>query len=157
MNSSRASNGTPPPAPSDREPSLIRPRSRRFKGDALDGEARSALCTWFGWDPSEVESSGGLSESELRLTGCMKTVLGEMGVEERLKGKELVDRWAELVGGPIAAHAHPVGLQDGVLTLGCDHPAWIEELSRFHRPAILRNIAEGLGPGLVRELRFRIG
>jgi hypothetical protein len=142
---------------SDQEEVLLPVRSRRRRPAELDAETRSALCTWFGWDPEEVESSGLLPKEELGLEECMKGLLQGMGIEERLKGKELVDQWSEIVGGPIASHAHPMGLQDGVLTIACDHPAWLEELSRFHQKAILRNIADVFGPELVTELRFRIG
>lgn len=144
-------------ARSEQEDVLLPVRSRRRRPAELDAETRSALCAWFGWNPEEVESSGLLPREELGLEDCMKGLLQGMGIEERLKGKELVDQWSEIVGGPIASHAHPMGLQDGVLTIACDHPAWLEELSRFHQKAILRNIAAVFGPELVTELRFRIG
>ena len=47
--------------------------------------------------------------------------------------------WDEVVGGPIAAHAHPVRLRDGVLLVHVDEAGWATEL---------RYVAEGLADRL---------
>ena len=49
-------------------------------------------------------------------------------------------RWAELVGPDVAAHATPLSLRDGVLTVVVDHPAWATSL-RLLSADLLRRIA----------------
>jgi len=137
--------------------SLFPARSRRRRNDRLDQEAQSVLCKWFGWNQDLVASSAGLPEEELRLRECMDSLLEQIGVKERIVGKELLDRWEEVVGRQVALHARPVGLSRGVLTVSCDHPAWLQELRQFHERVILRNIASVFGPDLVQRLHFRIG
>jgi predicted nucleic acid-binding Zn ribbon protein len=38
------------------------------------------------------------------------------------------NRWEEVVGPAVAAHARPVSLNRGVLVIGADQPAWASQL-----------------------------
>ena len=49
-------------------------------------------------------------------------------------------RWEELVGPDVAAHATPIRVRDGVLTVIVDHPAWATSL-RLFTADLLRRIA----------------
>ena len=56
---------------------------------------------------------------------AMSQVLGHMGASSSASTMELVfSRWEEVVGVELAGHLHPVRLQDSVLLIGVDHPAW---------------------------------
>lgn len=54
--------------------------------------------------------------------------------------------WDDIVGADIAAHARPVSLKDGVLTLAVDHPAWATQL-RFMTAELLGRIGEATPAG----------
>lgn len=53
-------------------------------------------------------------------------------------------RWPELVGEQIAAHARPVSLRDGRLTVVVDDPAWASQL-RWLEPRLTGRLSEVLG------------
>jgi predicted nucleic acid-binding Zn ribbon protein len=64
-------------------------------------------------------------------------------------------RWEEIVGPSVAAHAEPLSLRDGVLTLGTDQPGWATQL-RFLAPDLLRRVAAVAGEGAVDRVEVRV-
>ncbi|MCS7048665.1 MAG: DUF721 domain-containing protein [Verrucomicrobiae bacterium] len=83
-------------------------------------------------------------------------LVARLGLRERLQRGQVFDRWEQLVGSFIAKLARPVALRDGRLTVAVDHPAYIQEL-RPHSDLIIQKIAQGVGPNIVREIRWRVG
>lgn len=53
----------------------------------------------------------------------------------------LLSRWAQLVGSPLAEHAHPESLSDHVLVVRTDSTAWATQL-RLYVPVLLHRLAE---------------
>ena len=51
-----------------------------------------------------------------------------MGWDSPLARAELLTSWSEIVGEETAAHAEPIGIEDGVLTVRCDSTAWATQL-----------------------------
>ena len=64
-------------------------------------------------------------------------------------------RWDEAVGPLVAAHASPIALRDGVLTVGVDDPAWATQL-RYLKNELLTKIAGVAGPGVVGRIDLRV-
>ena len=54
-----------------------------------------------------------------------------MGWDSPLAQAELLADWPEIVGDETAAHAAPIGIEDGVLTVRCDSTAWATQLRRM--------------------------
>lgn len=54
-----------------------------------------------------------------------------MGWDSPLARAELLGSWAEIVGGETAAHAAPIAIEDGLLTVRCDSTAWAQQLRRM--------------------------
>jgi predicted nucleic acid-binding Zn ribbon protein len=67
----------------------------------------------------------------------------------------LFDGWEDLVGAQIAAHARPLSLVRGVLSISVDEPAWATQLS-YLESELLARIAEGLGEGQVTRIQVRV-
>lgn len=63
--------------------------------------------------------------------------------------------WAALVGPEVAAHAQPIHLRSGVLTIEVEQPAWATQL-RFLSADLLRRAAEMTGGDSVSEVRIRV-
>jgi predicted nucleic acid-binding Zn ribbon protein len=63
--------------------------------------------------------------------------------------------WPELVGPAIAAHARPLSLKDGVLTIGVDQPGWATQL-RYLEATLLTQLAAAVGEGLVARVELRV-
>lgn len=54
------------------------------------------------------------------------------------------ERWTEAVGGPIAAHVHPVRLDGTTLVVQVDEPAWATQV-KFFTDTIIRRLDEVAG------------
>jgi len=62
-------------------------------------------------------------------------------------------RWTGVVGEDIAAHATPVKLEEGVLSITAESTAWATQL-RMMQKQILAKISVGVGNGVVTSLRI---
>lgn len=62
-------------------------------------------------------------------------------------------RWAAVVGEDIAAHAQPVSLENGILSVQAESTAWATQLRMF-QSQILAKIAAAVGNGVVTQLRI---
>ncbi|HVM62263.1 MAG TPA: DUF721 domain-containing protein [Verrucomicrobiae bacterium] len=84
-------------------------------------------------------------------------VMRKLGLEERLRQSQVFFLWSEIVGTEVAHHAQPVSLRNGLLVVAVDHPVWLQELSRYHKPLLLQKVQQRVGKKAVRDIRFRIG
>ena len=84
-------------------------------------------------------------------------VMKRLGLEQRLQQSQVFYLWPSIVGNDIARHAQPVSLRNRTLIVAVDHPVWLQELSRYHKPLILQRVQERVGPKTVRDIVFRIG
>jgi len=64
-----------------------------------------------------------------------------MGWESPLARAELLASWPDIVGAETAAHADPVSIEDGVLTVRCDSTAWAQQL-RLMRGTVVARVAD---------------
>lgn len=60
------------------------------------------------------------------------------------------------IDGPIREQAEPVFFRAGLLTLNVTHSAWMTELT-FLKEEIIERLNAIVGPGRVKDLRFRLG
>ena len=97
----------------------------------------------------EERPTRSLAESLARLAG-------ELGLGEVHASSAVFDRWDDLVGADVAAHAHPVKLRDGVLTVEADDPGWGSQL-RYLGSDLVARINASLGGESVREIRVVVG
>lgn len=66
----------------------------------------------------------------------------------------VLDRWAEIVGEDIAAHAEPLSFADGVLAVQASSTAWATQL-RLLAPDIVRRLNTELGHGSVLRIEVK--
>lgn len=64
-------------------------------------------------------------------------------------------RWPELVGPAIAAHARPLSLKDGLLTIAVDQPGWATQL-RYLDASLKAQLTDALGEGVVSRVELRV-
>lgn len=67
----------------------------------------------------------------------------------------LFQRWEELVGPGIAAHATPVSLSRGHLRVEVDSNAWATQL-RYMTADLVAKCCEELGEGAVKQIDIRV-
>jgi predicted nucleic acid-binding Zn ribbon protein len=82
-------------------------------------------------------------------------VRAEFGLPDGDALRTLVERWPEVVGDDVAAHARLDALRDGTLVIVADDPIWASQL-RYLEAAILER-ANGLaGAPLADSVRVRV-
>jgi hypothetical protein len=75
-------------------------------------------------------------------------------IEEGLWEQQLMEQWAELVGPQLAGRARPGKVERKVLMVYVTSSAWLQELNRFGRPQILKNLQAAFGADRVRDIRL---
>lgn len=82
-------------------------------------------------------------------------VLDDLGAPPADALGALFERWAELVGEPLASNGRPAALDDGVLVVRVAEPAWATEW-RYRQGEVLRRLDERLGHGMVARIDVRV-
>jgi predicted nucleic acid-binding Zn ribbon protein len=83
----------------------------------------------------------------------LRQLLKAHGLEDRVRGFQAGESWAEIVGPPLAGRSTVKDFREGRLTIEVAGAAAMHEL-RMRRDEILRQFTNRYGPHLVRELRF---
>lgn len=90
---------------------------------------------------------------------ALKDVIGRLfaarGWGRRQAQLRVEDAWASAAGPEQAAHTRVGRLQRGVLEIVVDSAVLLQELSHFHKRALLERLRKQLPT--VKELRFRTG
>lgn len=66
------------------------------------------------------------------------------------------DRWEDIVGAEVVAHADPVGIDDGCLRVRVDSSAWASHL-KWSEQEILGRVAAIVGPGEITSVAVSLG
>lgn len=80
----------------------------------------------------------------------------KLGIEAAVETGLVWQRWTEIVGDAVAAHAEPTSLRNGVLKVRTDSPAWATEIGYLGRQIALK-ANEVAGCRLVSEVRVWTG
>jgi len=87
------------------------------------------------------------------LDGIMKSLRGT----DRIQIGGVFGRWDDAVGDTVAAHVRPVRLDNGVLTVEADEPAWATQV-KFLAGTITTRLADVAGVQIERvEVRVARG
>jgi predicted nucleic acid-binding Zn ribbon protein len=90
------------------------------------------------------------------LRDSLAEVSADLGLPEPDDLAILVDQWKNLVGVDVATHCRLTSLRDGVLRVTVDSAPRATQLRYLEREIVERSAAM-VGPGVVRELRVRVG
>ena len=126
-------------------------RLRRLFGDpelrSADGRRRRRVAETGASEPY------GLGRDPRGLGDVLSGMASARGWESPLARAELLASWPDIVGADTAAHASPIGIEDGVLTVQCDSTAWAQQL-RIMSATVLNSIAELFPAAGVETARF---
>ena len=92
----------------------------------------------------------------VRITSSLDKVAKRFGTSSAIAFNGLFERWDELVGPSIAAHAKPVSLRRGHLRVEVDSTAWAAQL-RFMTSDLVDRCCTALGPGAVKQIDIHVG
>jgi predicted nucleic acid-binding Zn ribbon protein len=82
--------------------------------------------------------------------------LQQSGWTNRLRQRELLAAWEEVVGPDIAAHAHVSGLRGCTLYVDCESSAFRHDLELFYKESLLESLSERIGSAKISDIRFRM-
>lgn len=96
-----------------------------------------------------------IPDHTVKMSDLVSGLLKELGLEEKNWHQTLMNEWPDLVGPQVAQRARPGRLQNRVLTIFVTSPVWLNELSRYSKPQMLKNIQARFGADLIREIRLQ--
>jgi predicted nucleic acid-binding Zn ribbon protein len=114
------------------------PTQRRVAGAAL-------RRSWSGPGPD--------SRDPQPLGKAARDVAKTHGWASRVAQGTVFGQWPSVVGEQIAAHAVPIALRDGVLSITAESTAWATQL-RMVQAQLLAKIAAAVGDGVVTSMRI---
>lgn len=94
--------------------------------------------------PGQRSGSGPDERDPQLLSSAIPRMIEDRGWSVPAAVGGVMGRWADIVGGHIAAHCTPVEFNDGVLTVRTDSAAWATEL-RMLAPQLLAKLNAELG------------
>lgn len=90
-----------------------------------------------------------------RIRASVDKVAKKLGAPTAVALSGLFQRWDEIVGPGISAHARPVSLTRGCLLVEVDSTAWATQL-RYMTSDLVVRCCEELGDGAVRQMEIRV-
>lgn len=92
-----------------------------------------------------------------KLSDLVKTILRETSRRQKPGQDGLVDAIRRAVPGPMVDYVRPQSLRGGRLVLEVSSAAVLQELSAFHRPAILQALKSDPEAPRIIDVTFKIG
>ena len=80
-------------------------------------------------------------------------LLFTQGLSRKIKEHQVLVKWGEAVGHPVASHTSAVALQRGQLHVRVDHPIWSHQLSML-KATIITKLNTWVGEPVVSDIRF---
>lgn len=91
------------------------------------------------------------------LAEVLGSLLAARGYGRLRAADQLESAWANAVGEPAASQTKLGGLRRGVLSITVSHPALLEELAAFRKPALLAALRQAAPDSPIHDIRFRVG
>ena len=91
-----------------------------------------------------------------RVGDILPAVLKSIGLDQKLKEREILACWAEVVGEEIAARTRAVKIDHAILFVHVDHSAWMQEL-HFMEKEIIERLKKKKPNIKIRKIRFGTG
>ena len=90
-----------------------------------------------------------------KISDLIPAFLKEVGLEDKLWQQALLTEWSQLVGEQVARRARPGKIQNRILSIFVTNSVWLNELTRYSKPQILKNLQARFGPDLIRDIRLQ--
>jgi predicted nucleic acid-binding Zn ribbon protein len=85
---------------------------------------------------------------------ALDELIGNLGIQRKLKEYDAVRFWDDIVGEHIAKAAVPVRIQQGVLVVRVKTSAWRNELT-LQKKMLIERLNAALGERVVKDIRFQ--
>lgn len=91
-----------------------------------------------------------------KLVGALSRALKGLDLDARMREARAMALWDEIVGPVTAEKTHPLYINRGTLVVGVSSSAWANQLNLL-KSQLLAQFEVRVGPGVVRELRWKTG
>jgi predicted nucleic acid-binding Zn ribbon protein len=91
-----------------------------------------------------------------RVGDILPAILKSVGLDHKIREREILSIWPAAVGEEIAARTEAVKIEKGVLYVHVDHPAWAQEL-HFMEKEIIRKLRAKMPDIHLERIRFGTG
>lgn len=137
------SDGTPEPVP---EHIGVYQRIRSVFGDPAlrTGDARRRKKA----ARDETSVPYGTGRDPRGIGDVLGRLTSDMGWDSPIAQAEVLAEWPRIVGDETAAHATPIGIEGGLLTVRCDSTAWATQLRRMGAAITTRIVTEFAAAGI---------
>jgi predicted nucleic acid-binding Zn ribbon protein len=89
------------------------------------------------------------------LADALARVRSELGLPDTDAVHVLMERWPDLVGPDVAAHARLDSVRDGTAVVVVDSPLWATQL-RYLETVVVERANDLAGAGVVTRIRVRV-
>lgn len=83
-------------------------------------------------------------------------VIKSIGLKKKYEQIQIMDDWNEIVGYRISEKARPIEVRRGVLRVGVESSAWMNELQLI-KPELMGKIENRFGRNKIKDIRFCLG
>jgi predicted nucleic acid-binding Zn ribbon protein len=88
------------------------------------------------------------------LSGSLESALKGLGLRERLREYDVLNKWEDVVGEQIARNTAARTIEKGILLVEVSTGAWRQEL-HMRKADIIKRLNEVLGTEVVKDIKFR--
>ena len=88
-----------------------------------------------------------------RVAAVLPEVLEKHGVRDQVRRMEVLERWPEIVGEPLAALTRARGVEDATLFVEVRNSAWLMELNMM-KGAFLERVTARIGDAPLERIVF---
>jgi predicted nucleic acid-binding Zn ribbon protein len=88
-----------------------------------------------------------------RIGDVLPSVLRDLGLQKKFSERQVIEKWAAVVGPELAARTRALRCENGTLVVRVDHGAWMQELHFIEKDLVKKLRAACPGVDLAR-IRF---
>ncbi|NIM19341.1 MAG: DUF721 domain-containing protein [Candidatus Latescibacteria bacterium] len=88
-----------------------------------------------------------------KIGDILPNILKAFGLDRKIKERQALSLWPEVVGKEVASRTRAVKIEKGVLHVHVDHGAWMQEL-HFMEKKILQELQKKAPDVEIRQIRF---
>jgi predicted nucleic acid-binding Zn ribbon protein len=88
------------------------------------------------------------------LHSALRSTIREMGLEKKIKERECLSVWEEVVGAKLASVSQAEDIRNGILYVSAKDPIWGQEIFNL-KGLIIRKLNEKIGEEIVKDIKVR--
>ena len=89
-----------------------------------------------------------------QISGVLDSVIQNLGIGQRLKKAEAVDKWSDVVGEQIGKVTKPLRVEGETLIVHVTSAVWRNELI-FLKRELIAKVNKAVGQNIIKEIIFR--